>query len=252
LCAPNSQYFSSQCRHAFLPTKPPLTIASSKTTTLLTEFRPTLIGIRPIRALPGAVSCMLRSPRQHVLREKIQTDLKPKRAWFVPSNKQRRSLPFRTSRSSPKPPTHLKTRDPLRTFEALVNRMRIRLPGFRPRPNHDLPYGKYSAPDHKVLSQKTLGSCKKRQKPLPFSYRLSTLVHPTRGPGEGKLMARPRPHAAFFPFLLHVRMTCHPYHIFDWLLLTWKKLFLGATSALAFRTVQALTRFLAKRLHKIL
>jgi hypothetical protein len=93
-----------QCRHAFLPTKPPLTIASSKTTTLLTEFRPTLIGIRPIRALPGAVSCMLRSPRQHVLREKIQTDLKPKRAWFVPSNKQRRSLPFRTSRSSPKLP----------------------------------------------------------------------------------------------------------------------------------------------------
>ena len=68
-----------QCRHAFLPTKPPLTIASPKTTILLKEFRPTPFGIRPIRALPGAVSCTLRSPP----REKVQADFKPKRDVLV-------------------------------------------------------------------------------------------------------------------------------------------------------------------------
>jgi hypothetical protein len=131
-----------QCRHAFLPTKPPLTIASSKTTTLLTEFRPTLIGIRPIRALPGAVSCMLRSPRQYVLREKIQTDL-TEESMVCSINKQRRSLPFRTSRSSPKPPpTHLKTRDPLRTLWSTRQPHENHITWLSIRPNHDLPDGK--------------------------------------------------------------------------------------------------------------
>ena len=83
-----------QCRHALLPIKLPLTIASLVTTIPLMESDPGLAGIRPTQALPGAVSCTLRSPRSTHHVRKTRPIFKPGREeWYVPNRNEKGGFP---------------------------------------------------------------------------------------------------------------------------------------------------------------